>query len=754
MKKINKSIVFLLVLMLVVWMVPFQDVYTKSFSGAGGAENSRSSEFLLINRQLVGCNDGLNRYIFTDEAGNEVDFSGDAADGRQRSDRLRKRDAALPASYNAVEDNVVTGIKNQGITGCCWAFGALKSLESSSIRKGLLEPDGADFSENHLAWYSYNRMEEAGHPLYGDGRYVFNDEEIYDQGGNFYTAAATLANWWGAVEEQDAPFMADTFDNVTEMTAFMLSADESLRTESVVHLLNTVNYDGADISEKKRAVMKNGSMSVSLYFDDMNIYESDGRYSMYQNIYDDKHANHVVTIVGWDDNFSSFESMPPEGKGAWLIANSYGSEWGDDGYFWVSYYDDSLCEFVTFEADSKDNYDTNFGYDGAGYESILVSDEDASFANVFTNTGSVPQKISAAAFYTVTDGQEYEVSIYRKLNTKNPADGLKADSCTTRGTIDYNGFHTVPLNDSIIIAPGESFSVIVKFFCSDNSVYIPIEGTNSDDKECSFGSMPDQSFLYNSDDDTWMDATCYPDEGEESVNYNNVCVKALGIDASEEEYKKQEDAIAAAVPTPTGVPAADVNNNHQLSDTLNSGNNDKSLTVPGIHQLSDGNDRNISVLNIAAKYRKINIGKGEKAALSYNFVPTDATDTISFKSSNPKVVSVNSRGIVQGKKTGTSVITLTSSSGQTASVTVTVKKAPSSVKVKAAKRVLKKGRSTKLKVRLPKKSASFMLSFRSSDKKIAAVDSKGLVKANRKGKVRITVRTFNGKEGTVSLTVK
>lgn len=52
--------------------------------------------------------------------------------------------------------------------------------------------------------------------------------------------------------------------------------------------------------------------------------------------------------------------------GAWLIANSYGTNYSKDenGYFWVSYYDPSLCEYYTFECVSADTYQTIFQYDG------------------------------------------------------------------------------------------------------------------------------------------------------------------------------------------------------------------------------------------------------------------------------------------------------------------------------------------------------------------------------------------------------
>ena len=75
-------------------------------------------------------------------------------------------------------------------------------------------------------------------------------------------------------------------------------------------------------------------------------------------------ADHAVNIVGWDDDFNDFREDAPE-SGAWLIANSYGTNYSKDenGYFWVSYYDPSLCEYYTFEGVSADTYQTIFQYD-------------------------------------------------------------------------------------------------------------------------------------------------------------------------------------------------------------------------------------------------------------------------------------------------------------------------------------------------------------------------------------------------------
>ena len=71
-------------------------------------------------------------------------------------------------------------------------------------------------------------------------------------------------------------------------------------------------------------------------------------------------ANHCVTLIGWDDSYSknNFNAgSRPSSNGAWLIANSYGSDYNDNGYFWVSYEEPSLSDIYTMAAESTANYE-------------------------------------------------------------------------------------------------------------------------------------------------------------------------------------------------------------------------------------------------------------------------------------------------------------------------------------------------------------------------------------------------------------
>lgn len=90
----------------------------------------------------------------------------------------------------------------------------------------------------------------------------------------------------------------------------------------------------------------------------------------------DETPNHDVVVVGWDDNFPKENfTIQPEGDGAFICKNSWGEEFGDDGYFYVSYYDTKICRksVVYTRIGDKDNYDKIYQTDKLGWVDSLVS---------------------------------------------------------------------------------------------------------------------------------------------------------------------------------------------------------------------------------------------------------------------------------------------------------------------------------------------------------------------------------------------
>lgn len=101
-------------------------------------------------------------------------------------------------------------------------------------------------------------------------------------------------------------------------------------------------------------------VTIPLYNMDKNSFYNNQR-GAYQN--------HAVTIIGWDDNFSAdnFVAKPPA-DGAWIIQNSWGSDWGDDGCFYMSYYDETLDELIFYQDSTPYlEYDNRYYLDPAGW---------------------------------------------------------------------------------------------------------------------------------------------------------------------------------------------------------------------------------------------------------------------------------------------------------------------------------------------------------------------------------------------------
>lgn len=161
---------------------------------------------------------------------------------------------------------------------------------------------------------------------------------------------------------------------------------------------------------------------------------------------------------------------------------------------------------------------------------------------------------------------------------------------------------------------------------------------------------------------------------------------------------------------------------------------------------------NVNVSNTASNLKlnktSVKLGKGESTTLKVS----NAIGSITYTSSAPKVAIIGNDGTIVALKKGTAKISVTSG-GNTKQCTVKVYAAPSKVTAKYTKKTLKKGKKLKLSYSLPSGSYG-SVSFSSSNKKIASVNSSGTVTAKKKGTAKVTIKTYNGKKAVISITVK
>ena len=192
-------------------------------------------------------------------------------------------------------------------------------------------------------------------------------------------------------------------------------------------------------------------------------------------------ADHAVTIVGWDNSFSRTKfvnSNQPPGDGAFIVKNSWGTDLGESGYFYVSYYDAVIGkDNAVFTAQPTTNYDNIYQYDPLGDIGAFGTGSSTWGANIFT--ANARESLTAVSFYTLSVNAPYEVYVY--IDPANGPINASGYAAHISGTINLPGYHTLPLNSGVTLHAGQKFSVVVKFTSTDSSTTpVPTEDRISD----------------------------------------------------------------------------------------------------------------------------------------------------------------------------------------------------------------------------------------------------------------------------------
>lgn len=139
--------------------------------------------------------------------------------------------------------------------------------------------------------------------------------------------------------------------------------------------------------------------------------------------------------------------------------------------------------------------------------------------------------------------------------------------------------------------------------------------------------------------------------------------------------------------------------------------------------------------------KTLSLTTGKKYTLKPVVTPSNSQEKVTYKSSNTKIATVSSTGVITAKKVGKVTITVQSGK-QKATVTLTVKKAPALKVIKnvPTKKTITKGKTYTLKPQLYPSGAIAKITYTTSNKSIATVDSKGKITAKKKGTAVITVK--------------
>ncbi|MBR3418460.1 MAG: hypothetical protein IKG82_07190 [Oscillospiraceae bacterium] len=412
--------------------------------------------------------------------------------------------SGLPASYDLREHGLVSRVQNQHQYGICWTYAMMNALETNCIA----DDPAIDFSEFYLA----------NHSLLGESS-PFTDvyvDDILSPLIGQEEAAWMLQSRLGSQTEAYSPFAQPVPDIDSPISEIRQHALLDITDTHYGAMWNDSVFQ-PDQPEVKQAILEGHAVAIfmtgfvpseiSLNPETAGYYVDEANFDLSRNKAGIKGtAAHAMSIVGWDDTFSadSFLIQPP-GDGAWLVKNSWGTNFGDCGYIWISYYNTNLGNYCWMDSRPVGDRDQFFLYDEYGpYGSMAFThpntDTEAYYANRFTpETDCILTDLMLCA--TEAD-KHLDATLYTGVtDPENPASGTPAAALSV--DTDHNGYKIYTLPEPVAVKAGEAFSVVVHAE-GDAGKHIPCEisikdftrKNPEDETGCMYGTYPDSMVAY------------------------------------------------------------------------------------------------------------------------------------------------------------------------------------------------------------------------------------------------------------------
>lgn len=357
----------------------------------------------------------------------------------------------IPERYDLRELGLVTPVRNQAGYPLCWAFATTAAMESNALVRGYGE---YDLSELQIAYMITHKFAPKDSPIFGEGLKFpksWTDLDGHSAGGQGDSYSSNLLRGYAIITEDKFP--------LGQEYSGLYTAGASLEGDLYVDSVYMVSV--TDRTAIKGLIMKNGAVCIDVNassWKQENICNTKtGAAYLPKKTEEFDQVNHAVVIVGWDDNYSR-DNFPikPASDGAWIIKNSWGTDNGDNGYYYLSYSDAFLQDkqygawSITVRKDR--NYDRVYQYDGGiGY--YFIQQVKAVAINFKAEEKELITGIRIKLFPCTQfrfSGVNAKIDLYKGSLDKFAAD-LGEPIYTQECYIEYPDYQTIEFDQDVII---------------------------------------------------------------------------------------------------------------------------------------------------------------------------------------------------------------------------------------------------------------------------------------------------------------
>ena len=411
------------------------------------------------------------------------------------------KDANAPTFFKLTNSNGgnLLSVKNQGSANLCWAFSATSVLESNLRLKNNIYTEYNPYHINGVLSYTYSN----GNNIYGT--------KTNNTGGNFEHDMLYWASNLGPVSSYQNSTNLQSMQN-TMVNASNVSIDELYLLDKVYNSTASTTTKAAFRNEVKSLLQNYGAVYIHAAAPQGSYFSSAYNSVYTTSVYQYNSNPHAMIIVGWNDNFSRYNFVKSNGSypsidGAWIVQNSWGSAYGDNGYYYYSYEDYMIGLFASgIKKTSEKLYDNTYQYNPTGSLTYINSKY---AANIYNKINDKKEAITSVGIFSYAANTKVNVYINRNGSSLSGATKVNSSPISIR----YAGYYTYYLPEYLEIT-GDEFAVIVEYVTYNvnsqtykYSVPVHLSSHNSLSEE-EVGILPNQSFI-STNKSSWQDTFSY-----------------------------------------------------------------------------------------------------------------------------------------------------------------------------------------------------------------------------------------------------